>query len=140
MWRQIKALFESSTRDAHRKSTLNDIVVCHEEGKKCFQVLRDIFRIADAKKVARKPSTHTVAVVSRAPLAALGDVWCPCAEGQGQQRRACVTEEWTAEESALPSAESAEHTRVGEGEPARGCGLVKHATPRRASACESRDK
>lgn len=71
-------------------------------------------------------------------LAALGDVWCPCAEGQGQQRRVCVAGEWTAEESAPPSAESAEHTRVGEGKPARGCGLVKHATPR--LYCESLDK
>lgn len=51
-----------------------------------------------------------------------GHVWCPCAEGQRQQRRVCVTEEWTAEESAPPSAESAEHTRVGR-ESQRGAAL-----------------
>lgn len=106
--------------------------------KKVFPSLKRHF----SNRGRQKSSTETVHAHCccgvTGSLAALGDVWCPCAEGQGQQRRVCVAGEWTAEESAPPSAESAEHTRVGEGKPARGCGLVKHATPR--LYCESLDK
>lgn len=56
--------------------------------------------------------------VRRASLGVIGslgapaDVACPCAEGQGQQRRVCVTKEWMAQESGRKSVESAEHTQI----------------------------
>lgn len=104
-----------------------------------FSKFMDIFCNCEHQKSNMETVHAQCCCGVKGSLAALGDVWCPCPAGQGQQRRVCVTEEWTVEESAPPSAESAEHTRVRGGRTSGGDAGLSNAQ-RRASARESHDK
>lgn len=122
----LKRLFESSRCDINCKKTMYDIQVCHVDW--CFQFLTVMFQIAVDQKVASKPPTHCCCGVDSLDVLVMFGV--PAQKGKRQQRRVCVTEEWTEEESAPPSSESAEHASR-EWKLASGCpGLVKLAATR----------